>query len=134
MRHTKTKTFGAPSKMARGARMLFDIRYRSPEFEDAPPLPVTPQESFWLMSMKGGPLGYLLAVYAASLEASGYEVFGHPRPDEFVRGLMACSGVPEEIRRDPEMLRRFPPKKLEGLDDQTMVWSPTDCSHQNKAA
>lgn len=134
MRHTKTKTFGAPSKMARGARMWFDICYRSPEFEDAPPLPVTPQESFWLMSMKGGPLGYLLAVYAASLEARGYEVFDHPRASEFVRGLMACSAVPEEIRRDPEMLRRFPPKRLGGLDDQTMVWSLTDNSGQLDAA
>jgi hypothetical protein len=52
------------------------------------------------MSMKGGPLGYLIGRYAASLEAHDYEIFDHPRPAEFVRGLMACSAVPEEVRSD----------------------------------
>jgi len=132
-RHTD-KLYVSPSKMARCARRWFDICYRSPEFEDAPPLPLSPQERFWHMSMKGAPLGYLLGRYAASLEAHDYEVFDHPRPAEFVRGLMACSTVPAEVRQDPEMLRRFPPEKLHGLDERTMLWSASASSGQLEAA
>lgn len=38
------KLYASPSKMARLARKWFDICHRSPEFEDAPPLPLTPQK------------------------------------------------------------------------------------------
>lgn len=77
---------------------------------------------------------YLMARYAASLEAQDYELFGHPPPAEFMRGLMACNSLPAEVRMDPEMLRRFPPKKLVGLDESTMIWSPRDSSGQKEAA
>lgn len=84
--------------------------------------------------MKGGPLGYLMARYTASLEAHDYEVFDHPRPADYIRGLMACSTVPAEVRTDPEMLRRSPPEKLEGLDESTMIWSPAGSGGQKAAA
>jgi len=86
------------------------------------------------MSMNGGPLGYLIACYAASLEAYQYRVFDHPGAGDYVRGVMACSTALEEVRKDPEMLRRFPPQKLEGLDERTILWSPSNSSGQKEAA
>ena len=122
------------SRMAREARRWFKYIYQepNPDFKDAPSLPVTPQEHFWLRNMKDGPFGYLIERYATSLKANRY-IYGHPLPDEFLRGLMACSALPEEVRRDPEMLRRFPPKDLEGLDQATMVWSPGESDGKEAA-
>jgi len=125
--HREEKTYGPHSKKARGARFWFK-HFRpdgaAPLLEGAPPLPLLPEDRFWLMSMKGGPLDYATACYATSLERCGYAVYVHPMPQEYVRGLMACSTVPAEVRNDPEMLRRFPPKKLEGLDETTLCWRP----------
>jgi len=78
------------------------------------------------MNMMQGPVGYITACYATSLKACGYSPFRHPSPDDYVRGLMACSAVPEQVRNDPEMLRRFPPRKLEGLDEMTLCWRSRD--------
>lgn len=124
-----------PTKMAYAARKWFKYIYQEvePEFADAPALPVSPQEQFWLMSMRAGPLGYLIGCYAASLKAHDYHDH-HPLPPDYISGVMACSSLPEEVRSDPEMLRRFPPKKLEGLDESTMIWSPSDHTDHLEAA
>lgn len=135
MRNT-SKTLGPTSKMALGARRVFKILHQKPGkgFEDAPRLPVLPQDRFWHMNMKAGPLGYLTACLAMSLEANGYNMLHHPKPVDYVRGLMACSTLPQAVRTDPEMLRRFPPQKLEGLDEATLIWSPSERSGQKQAA
>lgn len=135
MQHTK-KPLGPHSKMARGARFFFKVCFQKAgqDFEDAPPLPLSPQDRYWLMSMKGGPLGYLVACYASSLEACEYEVFDHPYPSDYVRGVMACSTLSEQVRGDAAMLQRFPPRKLAGLDEATFVWSSTNSTCQLDAA
>ena len=75
----------------------------------------------------------MIGRYALSLKAHDYD-FHHPLPPSYIRGVMACSALPEQVRRDPEMLRRFPPEKLEGLDEATLIWSPSEWSGQKQAA
>ena len=116
----REKTYGPYSGKARFAQLWF--RYNG--IKGAPPLPTRPQDRFYMMNMKRGPLGYVTASYATSLESCGYVPFDHPDANTYACGLMACSGVPAEVRNDPEMLRRFPPKKLEGLDEETLIWHP----------
>ena len=134
-RRLTDKLYASPSKMARCARRWFKIFYQEiePEFADAPPLPLCRQEQFWLMSMKAGSFGYLVGCYAESLKAHDYPS-GHPLPPAYIRGVMACSSLPKQVRTDPEMLRRFPPDKLEGLDESTMIWSPAGSDGQKAAA
>lgn len=127
--------FAPPSKMARCARRWFKFFYQEvePEFQDAPPLPITPEEQYWLMSMKAEPFGYLIGCYAESLKAHDYP-YDHPLPPAYIRGVMACSSLPEQVRTDAEMIRRFPPQKLEGLDEATLIWSPSESIGQKEAA
>jgi hypothetical protein len=101
----------------------------TPLLDGAPPLPLIPEVRFLLMNiMTGGPC------YAISLERCGYDVWRHPMPKEYVCGLIACTTVPETVRNDPEMLRRFPPKKLEGLDATTLCWRKPGGADQLEAA
>jgi hypothetical protein len=125
----RKNTYGPHSRRARSARRWFKHfrkNGREPLLEGAPPLPLLPEDRLWLMSMNEGPLGYATACYATSLEGCGYDWWAHPMPEEYVRGLMACSTVPAEVRKDAEMLLRYPPKKLEGLDESTLRWSPAN--------
>ena len=115
---SRSNSNGPYSGAARSARSFFAFQHPGMLLK----LPLRPQERFWLKRMKEGALGYILAFYAESLEAYNYRYFSHASFDDYACGLMACSTVPEEIRDDPEMLRRFPPKRLEGLDETTLSW------------
>ena len=114
------KSNGPYSGGARTARRFFAFHHPGVPLK----LPLRLQDRFWLKRMKEGPFGYILACYAESLEAYNYKYFSHPHFDAYACGLMACSTAPEEARNNPEMLHRFPPKRLEGLDETTLCWRP----------
>jgi len=46
----------------------------------------------------------------------------HPTFRDYACGLMACEHTPEHIRNDPELLKEFHPRLLEGLD-QSLCWN-----------
>jgi hypothetical protein len=89
----RAKTYGPYSGMARFARDWF--KYYStelaPALKGAPSLPLLLQDRFWIKSMKKGPLGYITACYADSLEAHCYDPFAHPMPEEYARGVMVVA-------------------------------------------
>ena len=114
------KRSGPHSRMARYAKLWF--KYQG--LDGAPQLPLLPQDRYWLMNMQEGPLGYITACYAISVESHGYDVYSHPDAHTYACGLIACCTLPSDVREDPEMQRRFPACKLEGLDEATLCWRP----------
>jgi hypothetical protein len=60
-------------------------------------------------------LHYLVEAYTCSLRCRDFWPEGHPNFETFARGVMADSWTPAQFRNDPDLLRRFPPKRLPGL-------------------
>jgi hypothetical protein len=84
------------------------------------PLPLTAEEREALKS-RGG-LDHVVSVYASSLAAQEYNI-EHPYFDEYARGVMASPATPDFIRKDPQLLKRYPPRPLPGLGPG-LVWRP----------
>jgi hypothetical protein len=81
---------------------------------DAPLLPLGHNER---ESIKGkSPLNTMVGLYARSWQGCRYDPDLHPSFDDYACGVMASeyNGWPG-LGCDPEMLRRFPPRKLVGL-------------------
>jgi hypothetical protein len=90
---------------------------------DAPPLPLGHNER---ESIKGtSPLNTMVGLYARSWYVCQYDLDLHPSFDDYACGVMASeyNGWPG-LATDPEMLRRFPPRKLVGLGPGLMWKSP----------
>ena len=87
---------------------------------DAPPLPVSYGER---ESLKKGGLPHIVAWYARSLDALDYDFDGHPPFEDYARGVMASPLAPDFITQDADLLRRFPPRRLDGLGPG-LVWRP----------
>ena len=93
---------------------------------DAPRLPLEHWECE-RVRWSGRPLDYLTGQYAKCVTAL-YNVKGHPSFDGYARGVLwehdnvAGSALPFSPEQLAEMKRRFPPKKLEGL--QCFCWLP----------
>jgi len=85
---------------------------------DAPPLPLSYGEREHL---KRGDLGHLVALYARSLAEQRYDVKRHPSFHDYACGVMASGLFAGEDSED--LLRRFPPRPLAGLDDG-LYWAP----------
>jgi hypothetical protein len=58
---------------------------------------------------------YIVAAFSFSLEMRDFETEGHPRFEEYARGVMASPETPEHVRNDPELRRWYPPVLLPGL-------------------
>jgi len=84
---------------------------------DAPPLPLSYDEREHL---KRGDLGHIVALYARSLAEQDYGVERHPSFHDYACGVMA-SGLFDPD--DENLVRRFPPRALEGLDTG-LYWDP----------
>ena len=81
---------------------------------DAPPLPLGYNER---ERIKGtSPFATMDGLYARSWECCRYDLDLHPSFYDYACGVMASeyNGWPG-LAVDPEMLRRFPPRKLVGL-------------------
>jgi hypothetical protein len=91
------------------AREWFDIY--GPH--DAPPLPLSSSEQDALRYHD--PFGHLVADFARSLEANGWDINGHPSFEDFARGVLASEYSPDFTRTNAELLKRYPPKPLRGI-------------------
>jgi hypothetical protein len=89
---------------------------------DAPPLPINDCDRRYV-KMSGVPLNYLAAEYALSMVPKKYDVKGYPPFAEYVSGVLwehdnvgGTSELPFTQEQLVELKRRFPPRKLEGLE------------------
>ncbi len=85
---------------------------------DTPELPLTQWDR---EANKVGGVRHVIAWFARSLAMRDYETDGHPRFEEYARGVMASPLAPEWIRDDPDLLKRYPPTPLAGLG-AGLVW------------
>jgi hypothetical protein len=101
---------------------------------DCQPLPLS---HFEWTPLKNGGVAHFLALYAQSLASLNYDIKRHPTFDVYVMGVMvdhaAYFSSENEMFRSrcrpgrhleslEELLRRFPPRRLEGLN--MYVWRP----------
>jgi hypothetical protein len=102
--------------MALKARDWFETQ-RPP---DAPKLPLT----YWdREDLKVDGIRYIVSLFARSLAMRDYHTDGHPHFEEYTRGVMASGMAPEWVSKDPDLLRRYPPKHLRGLGGGC-IWRP----------
>ena len=80
--------------------------------DDAPELPLRQVDR---ESLKVEGLPYIVSLFARSLADRDYRTEGHPKFDEYARGVMASDMTPEFIRKDPQLVRRYPPVPLRGM-------------------
>lgn len=73
---------------------------------------------------------YGIALYARSLAARSYKTAGHPSFETYARGLLAVPHFRDWANRDaPELLRRYPPEFLPGLNEAGYfngTWRPAN--------
>jgi hypothetical protein len=100
---------------------------------DAPPLPLgyNERES---VKRTGLPLAKIVGLYARSWEACRYSLELHPSFHDYACGVMASEfNGHADMATDPEMLRRFPPRKLVGLGPG-LYWSSSKTRARRLAA
>jgi hypothetical protein len=97
---------------------------------DAPPLPLSYDER---EALKYGGLHHIIAWFARSLAGRDYDWSKHPSFYVYSCGVMASEYTLSEIKNDQELLRRFPPCPLEGLD-HGMDWNPPELHAQIMAS
>lgn len=105
-------------KRARMARKWF-AKHGPPDMQ---PLPLGYAEREHL---KDGSPQHILAWYARSLADLNYDVLQHPSFYDYACGVMASpkSTFPC-IAKNAELLKRFPPRPLDGLDSH-LYWKPS---------
>jgi hypothetical protein len=86
--------------------------------DDAPELPLTYNDR---ESLKVNGLPYIVSLFARSLAYRDYRTEGHPKFDEYARGVMAWSGTPDWIREDTQLLGRYPPEPLNEMASG-LIW------------
>jgi hypothetical protein len=87
---------------------------------DAPDLPKHRAERANMKAI-GGKF-WIVAEYAASLEHNGYDSDRHPDFATYAAGIMASPLAPAFIRKNEELLQKFPPRDLAGLGPG-MIWN-----------
>ncbi len=87
---------------------------------DLQPLPLGYDER---ERLKHGGADHILAWYSRSLDCRNYDVVMHPSFHDHACGVMASEYCPYFIKQDEELQRRFPPRRLEWLNN-AMVWEP----------
>lgn len=86
--------------------------------DDVPDLPLRKQDR---ERLKVDGVRYILSVFARSLAYRDYRTDGHPKFDEYARGVMASHMTPKWIREDAHLLNRYPPKPLENMGGG-LIW------------
>jgi hypothetical protein len=87
---------------------------------DCQPLPLSYNER---EDLKHGGVLHILAWYARSVRCLHYRIEEHPSFEEYARGVMASDVTLYFVKNDEDLLRRFPPRLLEGLDGG-LIWEP----------
>jgi hypothetical protein len=88
---------------------------------ELPPLPVSYDEREEMRSGRGL-LPYIYALFARSLESSEYDIEAHPSFEIYASGVLEaveCQHIgrlPEYPAELLELKKRFPPRRLSGLD------------------
>jgi hypothetical protein len=88
---------------------------------DLQPLPLSYNDR---EDLKLGGAPHILAWFARSLEALNYNYLEHPPFCDYARGVMASEHAPDFIRKE-HLLKRFPPRPLDGLGP-ALVWEPPE--------
>ena len=88
---------------------------------DVQPLPLSDEERDRL---KSGGVWHVLALFASSWEARNYDLEEHPPFDEYAAGVLASPHAPDLFKKDQELLMRFPPRYLPGLQGGGLHWRP----------
>jgi hypothetical protein len=110
----------APQKRAACRALRASAWFARTAPPDAPPLPL------WYGDrerLKYGGLPRIVAWFARSLEALDYDFDRHPPFEEYARGVMASRYAPRFIKENTEMIKRFPPRILDGLGP-CLYWDP----------
>lgn len=71
--------------------------------------------------LKDSNLGCLVAWFARSLAHRDFDLKGHPSFEIYARGVLASSYTPKDIKADVDLLRRYPPHPLPGLESG-LIW------------
>jgi hypothetical protein len=74
--------------------------------------------------LKDGSAAHIVALYARSLASLKYDVLKHPSFHDYACGTIASQyqGM-DSMKKNPELLRRFPPRPLAGLGPG-LQWEP----------
>lgn len=88
---------------------------------DLQPLPLGYDER---EALKDTTATHILALYARSLAEQNYDVLKHPSFHDYACGTMASEfqGL-DSMKKNPELLARFPPRPLAGLGPG-LYWDP----------
>jgi hypothetical protein len=88
---------------------------------DLQPLPLGYDER---EALKDKSAAHILALYARSLAELKYDVLKHPSFHDYACGTMASEfqGL-DSMKKNPELLKRFPPRHLDGLGPG-LSWLP----------
>ena len=96
-----------------------------------PPLPLH-EDAIEAMKNADNNRANILAFYADSLAAEGWDYEGHPRFAAFCAGLLAYEHTPIEVRSDRELQLDFPPRPLDGLCDGQLHWRSPETLAQDR--
>ena len=70
-------------------------------------------------------LGYVVALFARSLEAGHYSDINHPSFAVYAAGVLALAGVgPKFLSDEPSLAQRYPPRRLPGLCESRLLDGP----------
>lgn len=89
----------------------------------APALPISVIE-YEKLKNDESPRINLVGHYGGSLIALEWDE-RHPSFPDYGCGLMAYEHTPDHLKRDPELLEEFPPRRLDGLD-RFLFWNRPD--------
>jgi hypothetical protein len=89
----------------------------------APPLVVNE----WAIeeARHGGGLSHLLGYFARSLKSNNWFIAGHPPFEIYARGVLASPECPSILKEDRELVERFPPQPIHGLEPGLLYVRPT---------
>src|SRR5262249_49989457 len=107
---------GEADRRASAAREFF--RIHGPAW--AQPLPTT-YDACQKLEDVGGRMG-LFGISARAVYGSVYDYTQHAMPYDFFCGVMALRNTPDNIRRDRDLQKEFPPKRLPGLRSEMEQW------------
>jgi hypothetical protein len=105
---------------------------------DPPDLPPLPIHAWDIDDMQVGQgLLHLFGYYARSLASRGWVLKGHPSFEEYACGMLASPHGADFFKRNKELMKRFPPRPLAGLDVGNYWRPPEDAemaSHRRSVA
>ena len=87
------------------------------------PLPLNYSERE-LLKLRGNPELTLWALFSMSVEANSFNCNIHPTFQAYAKGLLLSDRGLTLTANDPQLVWKYPPLKLPGLNLETTIWSP----------